>query len=100
MAKRYAIQDRDEAVAYINHPQRAERLRKCTEMLINSRAGSARDNLGAPDDLKLRSSMTLFESASNASPSVFTGALDRFFESRCERTLDRLSKKTGKEWSA
>ena len=100
MAKRYANQDRDEAVDYINHPQITERLRECTQIVIDSRAGSARDILGTPDDLKLLSSMTLFESAANAPPPVFTDALDRFFESLCERTLDRLSKKTGKGWSA
>ena len=91
MAKRYAIQDRDEAVDDINHPQLAERLSECTQMLIDSRAGSARDILGTPDDLKLLSSKTLFESASNESPTVSTDVLDRFFNTRCGRTLVCLS---------
>ena len=92
MAKPYPIQDREEAVYYFNHSQLAERLQECTQILIDSHADSPRDMLGTPDALKLRSSMTLFESASNAPTALFTTALDRFFDSRCERTLVRLSK--------
>ena len=92
MAKLYAIQDREEAVYYFNHSQLAERLQEYTQILIDSHADSPRDMLGTPDALKLRSSMTLFESASNAPSALSTTALDRFFDSQCEqRTRDRLS---------
>ncbi|MDG2409406.1 MAG: DUF1810 family protein [Pirellulales bacterium] len=91
MAIRYAIQDRGEAGDYIHHPQLAERLGERTQMLIDSRAASARDILGTPDDRKLRFSMTLSQSALNAPRSVFTDVLDFFFNSRCKRTLDCLS---------
>ena len=63
MAERYAISGLDEARAYLAHPLLGLRLRQCTE-LVNAVSGkSAHDIFSSPDDVKFRSSMTLFAEA-------------------------------------
>ena len=59
-AQKYAINSQEEARAYIAHPLLGERLRECTQLVINTDARTARQIFGYPDDLKFRSSMTLF----------------------------------------
>ena len=87
---RYSIRSRDEAEAYLRHPVLGPRLVECAESLLRVEGSSAREILGSPDDLKLRSSATLFASVS-APGSVFERLLDRFFGGmRDERTLQLL----------
>lgn len=77
MAQRYAISSATEAAAYLDHPVLGSRLRDLTE-LANEAAGSAHDVFGAPDDLKFRSCMTLFNAvAPDEAP--FRDALARYF---------------------
>ncbi len=77
MAQRYAIGSADEARAYLDHPVLGSRLRDLTE-LANEAPGSAREVFGPPDDLKFRSSMTLFNAvAPDETP--FRNALARYF---------------------
>jgi uncharacterized protein (DUF1810 family) len=76
MARRYAIASRDEAVAYLEHPALGSRLRECTETVCEIGTRSIEEIFGSPDDLKFRSSMTLFEAVSG-DPS-FRSALDMF----------------------
>jgi uncharacterized protein (DUF1810 family) len=76
MAHRYAIASRDEAVAYLEHPALGSRLRECTETVCGIEARSIGEIFGSPDDLKFRSSMTLFEAVSG-NP-IFRSALDKF----------------------
>ncbi len=64
MAWRYGITGLPEARAYREHPVLGPRLLDCTRAVLAIRERSAREILGTPDDLKLRSSMTLFEAAS------------------------------------
>ena len=65
MAQRFALRSRDEAVAYLGHGVLGPRLRECTA-LINAIEGRAiGEILGSPDDLKFRSSMTLFGATSS-----------------------------------
>jgi len=64
MARRYAIKNLDEARAYLHHPVLGPRLRKCAAAMLEHRDRSAREILGTPDDLKLRSCATLFARAS------------------------------------
>jgi uncharacterized protein (DUF1810 family) len=78
MAEKYAIQSQDEAVAYLNHPVLGARLRECSEALLQHRGESIEDIMGYPDDLKLRSSMTLFATISPAE-SVFHKVLEAFY---------------------
>jgi uncharacterized protein (DUF1810 family) len=90
MARFYAIADRDEALDYMNHPLLGSRLRACAEALVAVEGRSAHDILGSPDDLKAKSSMTLF--AALAEPgSVFGQVLDKYYAGeRCSRTLEIL----------
>jgi uncharacterized protein (DUF1810 family) len=64
MAHRYAIASRDEAVAYLKHPALGSRLRECTETVCGIEDRSIGEIFGSPDDLKFRSSMTLFAAVS------------------------------------
>ena len=93
MAEAYAIRSRDEAVAYLNHPVLGARLRQSCETLLKHRGKKAQDILGFPDDLKLRSSMTLFAMISPAD-SVFHKVLNVFFSGELdEKTLAFLEAK-------
>jgi len=90
MAQHYGIESIDEARAYWQHPILGRRLTECTDLLLRTSAKSAHDIFGAPDDLKLRSCMTLFAEATDAEP-VFKQVLDRFFDGRPDaRTLALL----------
>ena len=60
-ARRFAISSLDEARAYLEHPVLGARLRECADALIGLPGRNASDVFGYPDDLKLRSSMTLFD---------------------------------------
>ena len=95
MAYRYGIADLAEARAYLRHPVLSARLREAaTALLLLNEAPPARDIFGSPDDLKLRSSMTLFELADQASPppTVFAEVLRRFFsDMRDDMTLQLLA---------
>jgi uncharacterized protein (DUF1810 family) len=77
-AEAYAIGSREEAIAYRDHDVLGPRLRECAGALLNHRGKEIREIMGFPDDLKLRSSMTLF--ASVAGPeSVFHQVLEVFY---------------------
>jgi uncharacterized protein (DUF1810 family) len=56
----YGIASQAEAEAYLNHPILGARLRECTELVNQIEGRSAHDIFGFPDELKFRSSMTLF----------------------------------------
>lgn len=90
MARRYAIVSLAEAQAYLRHEQLGPRLRLCVEALLEQRKLSAHEIMGSPDDLKLRSSMTLFAEAV-PEELLFRAALERFFEGEPDKaTLERL----------
>jgi len=78
MARRYAITGPDEARAYLAHPVLGPRLLEITGALLALKRSTAHEILGSPDDMKLRSSATLFASVS-APGSVFEQVLARFF---------------------
>jgi uncharacterized protein (DUF1810 family) len=89
MARRYAIRSLAEARDYLAHPVLGPRLVACAEAALAA-PGTAHDIFGPPDDLKLRSSATLFEKAAGEG-SVFTRLIERFYDNqRDERTLERL----------
>jgi uncharacterized protein (DUF1810 family) len=78
MARRYAIRSRAEAAAYGSHPVLGARLRESTR-LVNQVEGRTVDEIfGYPDDLKFRSSMTLFAEAC-ADNQPFREALKKYF---------------------
>ena len=64
MSKRYAIKYADEARAYLEHPILGMRLRECAEALCLIEGRSASQIFGSPDDMKLRSCLTLFAAVS------------------------------------
>jgi len=90
MATVFGISSRQEAVAYLDHPVLGPRLRECTR-LVNLVQGRAIGQIfGYPDDLKFRSSMTLFASVSSDSQ-VFKDALQKYFGGESDPlTLKRL----------
>jgi uncharacterized protein (DUF1810 family) len=87
-AQHYAIRDLDEARAYLAHPQLGPRLLELAAVLTKSTRG-ATEIFGYPDDLKLRSSMTLFAAAA-ADPTPFQQVIDHFYDGPDERTLELL----------
>ena len=90
MAQRYAIDSLDEARAYLAHPVLGPRLRECTQLLLDVNDVEIGEILGYPDDLKFRSSMTLFASVEGAPP-LFDAALAKYFaDERDSRTLQLL----------
>ena len=90
MAERYAISSLPEARAYLAHPVLGPRLRRCAALVNAVQGRSIRDILGAPDDLKFRSCMTLFAHAAEDGV-VFRAALDRSFAGEEDpATLARL----------
>ncbi|WP_346836676.1 DUF1810 domain-containing protein [Microbulbifer sp. SAOS-129_SWC] len=90
-APRYAIQSLDEARAYLAHPLLGPRLRECCEQLLSFDDRNITDILGAPEDMRLRASMTLFIVADDGEE-VFREVLDKFFRGRTDhRTLELLA---------
>jgi uncharacterized protein (DUF1810 family) len=89
-AREFAISGRDEAAAYLQHPVLGPRLRDCTQLVLKASERSITKILGAPDDLKFRSSMTLFADVAT-DKGVFLAALEEFYSGeRCPLTLQRL----------
>ncbi|HAU77958.1 MAG TPA: DUF1810 domain-containing protein [Agrobacterium sp.] len=89
-ARFYAISGRAEAEAYLTHPVLGPRLVECTTAMLWHTDLSAHDILGSPDDLKFRSSMTLFGAVAGRDL-PFQAALDRFYAGvRDESTLRLL----------
>ena len=90
MSQRYAVGSRAEAEAYLAHPVLGPRLIECTRLVLAVQGRSINAILGAPDDAKFRSSMTLFGAVSNEP--VFDEALARYFAGeRDDATLEILA---------
>lgn len=81
MARRYALPDLGAAKQYLADPVLGPRLREATRLMLGHAGRSAREILGAPDDAKFHSAMTLFREAATDAEDValFQQALDRFF---------------------
>ena len=92
--KLYAIKSLEEGRAYLKHPVLGQRLIKACEILLSLKDASIDEVMGFPDDLKLLSSMTLFEALADSN-SIFTKVIDVYFDS--ER--DEISLKLIKELS-
>jgi uncharacterized protein (DUF1810 family) len=91
MAQFYGIGSLAEARAYLAHPVLGPRLVLCTETMLAVRDKSLREIFGSPDDMKFRSSMTLFASTSEDNGTVFERALEAYCVGRAdERTLALL----------
>jgi uncharacterized protein (DUF1810 family) len=78
-ASRYGISELEEARAYLAHPVLGPRLRECTRLVAGIDGQSADDIFGWPDNLKVRSSMTLFARAADEN-AEFRAVLDKFYD--------------------
>ena len=89
-AKKYSISSLAEAEDYINHPILGPRLRDCTKLVVDIEGRSIREIFGYLDDMKFRSSMTLFRQAT-VNNGIFKTALRKYFGGKQDQmTLDRL----------
>ena len=77
-ARFYGLASRDEALAYWQHPVLGARLRHCAKLVLAAKGSTAHAIFGSPDDLKLRSCMTLFAAVAPEEP-VFARVLQRFY---------------------
>ncbi len=90
MAQRYAITSLDEARAYLGHPVLGKRLEECTRAVLRHRNRTAHEIFDSPDDMKFRSSMTLFHRAAPENP-LFAQALATFYVGALDpNTVERL----------
>lgn len=95
MSIKYAIASAAEAIAYWHHPILGARLRECVGLLLAVEGRTALQIFGTPDDLKLRSSLTLFSRAVPEDTS-FEQALAKYFDGRADpRTLEMLRPSPG-----
>jgi uncharacterized protein (DUF1810 family) len=94
-AHHYGIASLEEARGYLAHAVLGPRLRECTRLVAGIEGASAEQIFGRPDDLKVRSSMTLFARAS-ADPDVasdFRAVLDKFYGGEEDPlTVEQLAK--------
>lgn len=87
ISKRYSIKSIKEAKAYYEHPYLGKNLRDISEVLLTLQTNDPYEVFGSPDDLKLRSCMTLFAEAV-PEEEVFQKVLDKFYDGKKdERTL-------------
>jgi uncharacterized protein (DUF1810 family) len=94
MAQRFAIGSRAEALASLAHDVLGPRLTECTGLVMCVTGKTIHDILGSPDDLKFRSSLTLFAAVSD-NP-LFTDAIAKYFAgAKDQATLDHLSRFDG-----
>jgi uncharacterized protein (DUF1810 family) len=77
ISERFAIGSPEEAMAYLAHEVLGPRLRGCTRLVLDARDKTAHEIFGSPDDLKFRSSMTLFAAVSD--DPLFGEALARYY---------------------
>jgi uncharacterized protein (DUF1810 family) len=90
MAQRFAIASRDEAVAYLGDGVLGSRLRECTALVNAVEGRTIREILGSPDDVKFRSSMTLFGAVS--SDPEFATAIAKYYGGEADpKTRDLLA---------
>lgn len=86
----YALSSLDEAKAYLAHPLLGPRLRECAELALEVEGRTAREIFGAVDEMKFRSSMTLFSRAAPEEP-LFSRCLEKYFGGGLDpATLERL----------
>jgi uncharacterized protein (DUF1810 family) len=80
-AKHYAIKGAGEARQYLAHPVLGSRLLECAEAVLAVEGRSASEIFGSPDDLKLKSCMTLFESVAGQD-SIFGQVFDKYYQGK------------------
>ena len=90
MAIYYGIRNMEEAIEYLQHPILGSQLIEISTAILDGKETNPLELLGFPDNLKLKSSMTLFSQVPDA-PEVFKQVLERFFGGEVdEKTMDIL----------
>jgi uncharacterized protein (DUF1810 family) len=90
MASKFGISSRQEAEAYRKHPVLGPRLMECTRLVTLVEGRSITQIFGYPDNLKFRSSMTLFANATSENK-IFQDVLQKYFAGEPDRlTIERL----------
>lgn len=90
-SKYYSIKDKNEAIEYLKNKTLKNRLIEICEALLSLESDDATYVMGYPDDLKLKSSMTLFDEVSDID--VFKKVLDKFYKGeKDEMTISLLNK--------
>jgi len=95
MSQKFGITSKAEARSYLEHCVLGPRLRECTQLMLALSDHNIGSILGYPDDLKFRSSMTLFAAAA-PEDSIFEAALDKFFGGEHDERTIRLLRETEK----
>jgi uncharacterized protein (DUF1810 family) len=91
MAIKYSLSDIEEAQEYLRHPVLGARIIECVYILLNGVSKNADDIFGFPDNLKLKSSLTLFWLAENQNKdSVFKKMLDIFFQGEVDKMTMKI----------
>lgn len=89
-ARYYGLADLNEAARFLEHDLLGGRLKTCCDILLGLEGSDPNRIFGSPDDLKLRSSMTLFSRCPSADQ-VFTEVLQKFYDQSPDpRTLELL----------
>lgn len=92
-SKHYAINNRNEALEYLNHPILGARLKEISNELLELNQNNAKLIFGSPDNLKLKSCMTLFATIEEGNNNLFRQVLDRFFKGAIDdKTIEHLKK--------
>ena len=90
MATVFGISSREEAVAYVKHPVLGPRLTECTRLVNLVEGRSISQIFGYPDDLKFKSSMSLF-ALTTSENQIFKDALEKYFGGELDPlTVQRL----------
>jgi uncharacterized protein (DUF1810 family) len=91
-ARRFGLAGLDDARAYLAHPVLGARLRECVRSVLAVEGRSAHQIFGSPDDLKLRSCLTLFAAAAeqDADDQVFRAALAKYYAGEPDPLTVRL----------
>ena len=90
-AKLYSIKSLEEGRAYLEHPVLGQRLIEACEILLSLKDAAMDEVMGFPDDLKLLSSMTLFEALSDSN-SIFTKIIVVYFDDERDEVSLKLIK--------
>jgi uncharacterized protein (DUF1810 family) len=86
----YSIQNKEEATQYLNHPVLGKRLLEITKVVAEINGKTALEIFGKPDEIKLKSSMTLFSILNNPNP-IFQQVLDKYYKGmKDENTLQLI----------
>ena len=94
MARQYAITSPEEAKAYLGHPLLGSRLRECTGLVMNVEGRRAEQIFPYPDNIKFRSSMTLFMEVSTGN-NIFQDALLKYFNGQPDHSTLAILRHSG-----